>query len=126
MKAAWERAATSGDVEAARALLQSGVDINAKDRYGQTALMLAAHGGHEALVETLIEHGADLNVSAKYQLSALMLAVLAGHAGIARRLIRAGADRGLRGSGPPGFMGKTALDLAVARDMEELYEDLRP
>jgi ankyrin repeat protein len=123
---AWESAAKSGDVEAARALLQSGADINAKDRYGQTALMLAAHHGHEALVETLIEHGADLNVTAKYRLSALMLAVVAGHAGIARRLARAGTDRSLQGSGAPGFAGKTAYDLALERQMAELYTELRP
>jgi ankyrin repeat protein len=125
MNPAWEGAAKSGDVEVARALLQSGADINALDRYGQTALMLAAHRGHEALVETLIEHGADLNVTAKYRLSALMLAVVAGHPDIARRLARAGADRSLQGSGAPGFAGKTAYDLAVGRQMEALYEVLR-
>jgi ankyrin repeat protein len=126
MNPAWEHAAKSGDVQAARALLQSGADINIRDRYGQTALMLAAHHGHEALVDTLIEHGADLNVTAKYRLSALMLAVVAGHAGIARRLARAGAERSLQGSGAPGFAGKTAYDLAVERQMEEIYEELRP
>jgi ankyrin repeat protein len=126
MNPAWEDAAKSGDVEAARALLQSGVDINALDRYGQTALMVAAHGGHESLVEMLIEHGADLNVTAKYHLSALMLAVIAGHAGIARRLARAGTDRTLQGSGAPGFAGKTAYDLARERQMAELYTELRP
>lgn len=89
---AWENAAKSGGVESARALLQSGVDINAKDRYGQTALMLA---------------------------------VIAGHTEIARRLARAGADRSLQGSGAPGFAGKTAYDLAVERQMDELYEELR-
>lgn len=126
MNPAWEHAARSGDVESARTLLDSGTDINARDRYGQTALMLAAHGGHEALVEMLIEHGADLNVTAKYCLSALMLSVVAGHAGIARRLARAGADRSLHGSGAPGFAGKTAYDLAVERQMAELYTELRP
>jgi ankyrin repeat protein len=126
MNPAWEDAAKSGDAEVARALLQSGADINAKDRYGQTALMLAAHHGHEALVEALIGHGADLNVAAKFRLSALMLAVVAGHAGTARRLARAGADRSLQGSGAPEFAGKTAYDLAVERQMEALYEVLRP
>jgi uncharacterized protein len=126
MNSAWESAAKAGDAEAARALLQSGANINALDRYGQTALMLAAHRGHEALVETLIEHGADLNVTASYRLSALMLAVVAGHPGIARRLASAGADRSLQGSGAPGFAGNTAYDLAVARGMKEVYEALRP
>jgi ankyrin repeat protein len=124
MDAAWERAVTLGDIEAVRQLLLSGADINARDRHGQTALMLAAHHGHREMVETLVGSGADLNVTAKYNLSALMLAIVAGHVAIARLLARAGADRGLRGSGAPGFIGKTAYDLAVAREMEELYAEL--
>lgn len=126
MDPAWERAITRGDVEASRQLLRAGASINARDRYGQTALMLAAHYGHRELVGLLIEHGADLNVTAKYHLSALMLAVVAGHTDVARVLARAGADLGIRGSGAPGFLGQTAYDLAVAREMEELYDELRP
>ncbi len=126
MDAAWERAVTGGDIEAVPQQLRAGVNVNARDRYGQTALMLDAHRGHRAMVETLVSQGADLNVTAKYNLSALMLAILAGHADIARRLAGAGADVGIRGSGAPGFLGKTAYDLAVARQMTELYEELRP
>jgi ankyrin repeat protein len=121
----WLNAAKSGDVEGARALLDLGVDINARDRFGQTALMLAAHHGHGALVEMLIERKADLNVTAKYRLSALMLAIVAGHAEIASTLARAGADLTLQGSGAPGFSGKTAYDLAVERGMCELHDELR-
>ena len=124
MDTAWERAVTRGDVEAVRQLLRSGADVDARDRHGQTALMLAAHQGHLEIVEALVGSGADLNVTAKYNLSALMLAVIAGHVAIARLLARAGADLGLRGSGAPGFTGKTAYDLAVARGMDELYPDL--
>jgi ankyrin repeat protein len=126
MDATWERAIKQGDVEAARAHLRSGVDINSIDRYGQTALMLAAHRGHGDIVALLVEQGADLNVTAKYTLSALMLAVIAGHGNIARLLARAGTDLSIKGSGPPGFAGKSAYDLAVARQMKELYEDLKP
>ena len=124
MDIAWQRAIKAGDVDAVRALLRSGTDINAKDRYGQTALMLAAHRGHAALVRQLIEHGANLDVTAKYSLSALMLAVIAGHTEIVRRLVQAGANRNLQGSGAPGFAGKTAYDLAVARGLKELYDEL--
>ena len=72
------------------------------------------------MVELLVEHRANLDVTAKFGLSALMLAIVAGHAEIAELLVRAGADVSLRGSGAPGFAGKTAGDLALARGMLEL------
>jgi uncharacterized protein len=121
MDGAWERAARGGDVEAVRRLLRAGADVDARDRYGQTAAMLAAHHGHREIVELLVEAGADLNVAAKYNLTALMLAIVAGHAAVAGALIRGGADLRVRGAGAPDFAGKTAYDLAVAREMRELY-----
>ncbi len=125
MKAAWERAVKGGDLETVLSMLRSGADVNARDRHGQTALMLAAHRGHRELVEVLAEAGADLNVAAKYNLTALMLAIVAGHAAVAGVLARAGADLGVRGLGAPGFAGKTAYDLAVAREMTEVYAELQ-
>ncbi|HEU4342464.1 MAG TPA: ankyrin repeat domain-containing protein, partial [Candidatus Binatia bacterium] len=92
----------------------------------QTALMLAAHAGHREVVETLIAHPANLNITAKFGLSALMLALIAGHAEVARLLAKAGADLSLRGTGAPGFAGKTAYDLAVERGMLELAAELKP
>jgi len=126
VNATWERAVRRGDVQAVREMLGAGSDVNSRDRHGQTALMLAAHHGHRELVETLVEAGADLNVTAKYNLTALMLAIVAGHAAVARVLVQAGANPGVRGAGAPGFAGKTALDLAVARQMTEICADLQP
>src|SRR5512134_4087896 len=80
----WEDALKRGNVEAIRELLHRGADVDARDRYGQTGLMLAAHAGHRGVVELLLEHGAELNATAKFGLSALMLAVVAGHAEVAR------------------------------------------
>jgi len=77
-------------------------------------------------VDVLIADGAALDVTAKYNLSALMLAIVAGHASAAQRLARAGADLTIAGTGAPGFHGKTAYDLAVARNMAELCADVRP
>jgi ankyrin repeat protein len=126
MTRAWERAATRGDLPAVLELLRAGADVDARDRHGQTALMLAAHRGHREVVEALAGAGANLNVAAKYNLTALMLAIVAGHPAVARTLVEAGADLAVRGTGAPGFSGKTAYDLAVAHEMVELYADLAP
>ena len=126
MDAAWERAVTGGDVAEVRRLLAAGAAVNARDRYGQTALMLAAHRGALDVVEALIQAGADLNTTAKYNLSALMLAVVAGHAAVALALARAGADPTIRGTGAPGFLNKTAHDLALARNLPTVAAALAP
>jgi ankyrin repeat protein len=122
----WEDAIKGGDIEVVRDLLLRGIDVDAKDRHGQTSLMLAAHAGHREIVQILIDHRADLNVTAKFGLSALMLAVIAGHEEVARLLARAGADLSLQGTGAPGFANQTASDLAAARGMEELAVELKP
>jgi ankyrin repeat protein len=124
VNATWERAVQSGDLQAVRDLLRAGTDVDARNRHGQTALMLAAHRGHGDIAALLVEAGADLNVAAKYNLTPLMLAIVAGHAAVARLLIQAGATLDIRGTGAPGFAGKTAYDLAIAREMTELYADL--
>jgi ankyrin repeat protein len=126
MDACWEDAVRRGDIEIVRDLLARGVDPNARDRYGQTGVMLAAHGGQLAIARLLIEQGVDLNSTAKYGLSAVMLAVVAGHEEIALALARADADLTLRGTGAPGFAGKTAADLARERGLNHLATALAP
>ena len=61
----WEEAVRQGDVATVRDALDGGADVNARDRLGQTGLMLAAHAGQLALVEVLIARGASLNTTAK-------------------------------------------------------------
>jgi ankyrin repeat protein len=120
----WERAVVAGDTETVRELLLEGTDPDARDDHGQTALMLAAHRGHAAIVEMLVTARAALDTTAKYNLTALMLAIVAGHEDIARTLVRAGAGLGPQGSGAPGFAGKNAIDLAAARGMDALVREM--
>ena len=53
------RAAKTGDLEEVRRLLRAGVDVNARNEYGYTALIVAASYGHPAVVEVLLEKGAN-------------------------------------------------------------------
>lgn len=54
MRPAFRGAARYGDAERLRALLDTGSDVNARDRFHQTGLMLAAQGGHAEVVRLLI------------------------------------------------------------------------
>jgi ankyrin repeat protein len=121
----WEDALRRGSIDQLRRLVASGADVDSRDGYGQTGLMLAAREGYATLVEWLVNHGAALDHTAKYGLSALMLAVIGGHTDVVRILSAAGADLCLRGTGAPGFTAKTALDLAIARGDPDMVEILR-
>lgn len=126
MDACWEDAVRRGDADIMRDLLSRGIDPNARDRHGQTGLMLAAQAGYLPAVHLLIDHGVDLNATAKFGLSAVMLAVIADHKEIAQALARAGADLTLRGTGAPGFAGKTVAELAAARGWVDLAIEMTP
>ncbi len=121
----WEEAVHRGDLHKVTSLINAGVDINKKDQFAQTGLMLAARNGHLEVVRLLVKHGTDLDTTAKYNLSALMLAVLNGRTEIALTLLEAGADLGIRGRGAPSFYGKTASELAADRGQNELAQRLR-
>jgi len=121
----WEQAAATGDVRFLRRMRRDGHDIDAKDGYGQTALMRAAHAGQREAVQWLVAHGANLDHTSKFHLSALMLAVIANHDKIARMLVRAGADTSITGAGAPGFAGKTAADLAEESGATKLAAAIR-
>ena len=125
MNQAWQAATRQNDVEQVRRLLEAGADINARDRFGQTALMNAARTGQVELVRLLVERGAALNTTAKYNLTALMIAIINGHTEIALSLIQAGADGSIRGTCAPGFYNKTAFMLAEERDQCEVVEWLK-
>lgn len=129
MNARWKAAIRADDVETLAALLSEGVDIDAKDEHGQTGLMIAARDGRTAVVEFLIGRRAALDHRAKFNLTALMLAVVNSRVAIVNALVEAGADLSVRGSGAPGFEGKTARDLALLRAdyayADELGEILR-
>ena len=90
-------AAIENHVPLARALLESGVDVNAKMRWGEgstSALWHACDAGSPAVVKLLIEAGADVNVPPDrgYEETALDNAARKGFTVIVAMLLKAGAD----------------------------------
>ena len=57
----WE-AVRKGDLALVTSLLDQGADVNAKFRYGTTALFKAAERGHLEIVKLLLARGADVTV----------------------------------------------------------------
>ncbi|HKH44452.1 MAG TPA: ankyrin repeat domain-containing protein [Thermoanaerobaculia bacterium] len=74
------------------ALLKAKVPIDAKNKDGQTALMLAAREGQDDNVDWLIEHGAKVNERSAVGWTPLMLAAYNGQNFAVNSLLRADAD----------------------------------
>jgi ankyrin repeat protein len=53
-------------LQAVKTAVKMGVDINAKNKEGQTAMHMAAFTGADAVVQFLAEQGADINVKDNY------------------------------------------------------------
>jgi ankyrin repeat protein len=88
--------------EAVQSLLDKGMDINAKNKDGQTALMAAASKGLVGqgteteelikIVKLLLDKGADVNVKDIKNYTALMEAASSGNTEIVKLLLDKGAD----------------------------------
>lgn len=93
--------AVSDDVPALKALLASGASAKlTTSRYDGTALIAAAHLGHDGIVRELIVAGAPLDHVNNLGWTALIEAVILGDGGkrhieTVRALLAAGADRNL-------------------------------
>jgi len=125
MKPEWQQAIYTADLKKINELLTNNIDVNSKDKYGQTAIMNAARYGYHDVIQTLLVHGADPDITAKYNLSALMIAVLNNHVDSVRVLVNSGCDLDIQGGKEAiGFYQKTALDLANIQKNQEIIDIL--
>jgi ankyrin repeat protein len=89
------------------AALDSGVNVDAVNGAGDTALHAAANLGHAAIVKLLVEKGATLNVKNKRGLTPLALAQ-----GLGNRRLAAAAASADGPTGPPE--NKAAIDVLLS------------
>ena len=111
-------AAKIGSIDAIKKHLEAGVDVNAKNKGGYTALHLAAKKGHVEVAKVLLEAKADIAAASKSGKTAMhYVAYYNGNLDLAKLLLEAGTD--------PNVLDKrkkTPLDYAVSRKNDALIE----
>lgn len=86
-------AARKGDAPAVTALLGKGADVNAKTRYGATALTYAADRGYLEIAKILVEQGAVVNAKDTfYGAPPITWAAYNGHVEVVKYLLEKGAE----------------------------------
>ena len=113
-------AARTGNVDAVTLLLDSKVDVDARERIkGQTALMWAVSEQHVNVARTLVERGADVTARSDSGFTPLMFAARSGDLELTRLLLDSGADVNTSVAD-----GSTALLVATVRGHLALAEFL--
>jgi ankyrin repeat protein len=85
-------AAKKGDTASLRRMISKGIDVNAKDKYGWVAIIMASANGHKDAVNLLLNNGANPNLPAWNGETALMRASASGHKEIVNLLLKHGAN----------------------------------
>ncbi|GAB2811805.1 ankyrin repeat domain-containing protein [Comamonas piscis] len=85
-------ATQSNQVAAAKALIEAGADVNAKDNIEDSPYLYAGARGHQEILQMALTHGADLRSTNRYGGTALIPAAERGHVETVRTLINAGVD----------------------------------
>ena len=96
-------AATRGNLDEVRNLLNRGALVNTRNNFGSTALMGAAAGGYDEIVQSLVAKNARTDIKTRNGSTALMFAAKNGQLRVVEQLLAAGAnvnrDWGTFGSG---------------------------
>ena len=98
--------AGAGNLQAVKEHLAKGLDINAKNKDGVTALQIATLLGQYEIAELLVQKGADVNVKANDGTTALHSAAFLGRHKEAKLLLENRIDADIRNND-----GATAIDI---------------
>ena len=109
-------AVEEGTVEQARRLLESGINVNARDDDGETALHEAAEAGRLEMVILLVEAGATRGVRDVEGETPVHEAAEDGHLEVVKYLVLHGAPINIINTNDDE--GRSALHLAIAEKKE--------
>ena len=115
-------AVITGDIVAVRQHIEAGTDLNQRDDFGSTPLVIAAVFDRPEMTGALLAAGADATIRDPQGSTPLHIAALLGRTGVVRSLLDAGVDRYARSAS-----GAMAFDYAAAPLPEEqaIYDVLR-
>ena len=114
-------AASTGDLASVRTLVLSGIDLDAFDDIGFTALHHAAHKEQIEVIHELLSRGANVDAQDNSKIGNTALGEVAGYCSldVAKVLVQHGANPRIA-----GWMGLSALDRAQERRREDGVYDM--
>lgn len=113
-------AAALGDLETIDTLVGAGVDLDARDEEGGTAVMAAIEEERPRAVKMLLDDGAKVNSADLEGRTALMVAAKKGSANMLKLLVQRGADIDMKDK-----KGRTALSIARDKGYKGIEKFLR-
>jgi uncharacterized protein len=117
---AFFKAVNGGNREVVALFIKAGIDINAKEEDGRTALLIAAEKGDVGMAALLADNGADVNARDVDGYTALMYAAYKGNLDLADFLLKHGADVHAKDKD-----GWTALRFALLQGKTQVAELLK-
>ncbi len=110
----------SGQIEIAEFIINTGVDVNAKDSAGNTALMGVCFKGSIEMVELLLTQNVDINLQNSKGATALIYATMFDQQEITLKLIELGANKTIKDES-----GQTAYTHAQLKGNRTLMDLLK-
>ena len=120
-------AALFGNLKAIKDHIRAGTDLNQKDEYGSTPLIIATTFGKNDVAIALINAGADLNLKSDEGSTPLHTAAFFCRTEIANALLKKGADKTLKNAyGSTAYESVTTPYEVVKPIYDQISKDLGP
>jgi len=116
-----------GNLEAVRQHINAGSDLNVKDQYGSTPLMIATTFGKSDVATSLIEAGADLHITGNDGSTPLHTAAFFCRTEIVKALLANGADKNLKNNYGSTALASVSTPFNEVKDIyDQISKDLGP